>query len=377
MAEDGSVAHTEFDDGEIISEILARLPVKSVMRFRCVSKSWNTLISDPYFAKKHFRYAEMGITENSSRLLYSMDPPQSLDHEALKDLKDHRDGYFANRELDFPVMIPEFSNRYKSIVGCCNGLICFSVQGDDFILWNPCTRYSKLLPRTPLPVFNRHAFCGFGYDSANDDYKVLVGTKMCEEITIQVFALKTSSWKVLPITNALNISGRGFFLNGAFHWLTRVGPNRGNSRTILSFDLAEEKFHEMIPLPYDDDDGGFYGMTILRNCLCVFNFLVGRAGVSTIWLMKEYGVKQSWTQVIRCSKREIPKEYRLLFLQPICILENGELVGNDFRAGFLVLYDPKENTFKNVTRTHNELNCGAFVYRETLVSPVTGSVVDI
>ncbi|KAM5583987.1 hypothetical protein ABKV19_003718 [Rosa sericea] len=345
------------------------------MRFRCVSKSWNALISDPYFTKKHFRYAEMGITENSSRLLYSMDPPQSLDHEALKDLKDHRNGYFANRELDLPVMIPEYSNRYKSIVGCCNGLICFSVQGDDFILWNPCTRYSKMLPRTPLPVFNRQVFCGFGYDSATDDYKVIVGTKMDEEIKFQVFTLKTSSWKVLRISNALNISGPGFFLNGALHWLVRVEPNPGNSRAILSFDLAEEEFHEMIPLPYDDVD--FEGMTILRNCLCVVDSFIGRDGVSTIWLMKEYGVKQSWTQVIRCSRKDFPKEYRHVFVKPICILEKGELLFHDWRAGFLVLYDPKENTFKNVTKTHDRLRCGTLVYRETLVSPVTGSVVDI
>ncbi|XP_062015711.1 F-box/kelch-repeat protein At3g06240-like [Rosa rugosa] len=367
-AEEGGVckrAHTEFDDGEIIAEILARLPVKCVMRFRCVSKWWNSLISDPYFTKKHLRYAEMGITENSSRLLYSMDPPQSLDHEALKDLKDHSDVYFANRELGLPVMLAGYANCYKIIVGSCNGLICIFVEGVDFILWNPCTGYSKLLPRTPLPVFNPRGCCnsGFGYDSANDDYKVLVGTKeMGEENSIQVFTLKTSSWKVLPITNALNISGRGLFFNGALHWLNR--------QTILSFNLVEDKFHQMIPLPYDDDDDAYFrGMMIHGNCLCVSH--VGRDGLNAIWLMKEYGVKQSWTQVIK-----FPTAYFQACLWPICILESGELLVNIGRTGFLVLYDPKENTFKNVTKIH-ELNCGALVYRGTLVSPATGSVIDI
>ncbi|XP_062014048.1 F-box/kelch-repeat protein At3g06240-like [Rosa rugosa] len=367
------------EDGDIISEILARLPVKSLMRFRCVSKSWSALISDPYFTKKHLSYTEMGITENSSRLLYSLDPPQSLDHEALKDLKDHRDGYFANRELDLPVMIPGSSNRYKRIVGCCNGLICILVEQVDFMLWNPCTRYSNVLPRTKFPSYfpkfnSRNVFCGFGYDSATDDYKVIMGTRNCKQI--QIFTLKTSSWKVLPLTNALDMSGTaGLLLNGSLHWLAEPQPNAGNRQTILSFDLVEEKFREMIPLPHHD--AYFQGMTILRNYLCVFELLVGRDRVNTIWLMKEYGVKQSGTQVIMCSKKVMPQEYRHVFMQPICILENGELLVNDWRAGFLVLYDPKENTFKNVTKTHDQLRCGALVYRETLVSPVTGSVVDI
>ncbi|MCI34852.1 F-box/kelch-repeat protein, partial [Trifolium medium] len=40
---------------ELIVEILSKLPVKSLMQFQCVCKSWKSLISDPNFAKKHLR----------------------------------------------------------------------------------------------------------------------------------------------------------------------------------------------------------------------------------------------------------------------------------------------------------------------------------
>ncbi|XP_014502889.1 F-box/kelch-repeat protein At3g23880-like [Vigna radiata var. radiata] len=42
-----------FFPDDLIIEILSWLPLKSVMRFKCVSKSWNSLIIDPYFVKLH------------------------------------------------------------------------------------------------------------------------------------------------------------------------------------------------------------------------------------------------------------------------------------------------------------------------------------
>ena len=37
---------------ELLVEILCRLPVRSVCRFKCLSRSWRKLISDPDYRKK-------------------------------------------------------------------------------------------------------------------------------------------------------------------------------------------------------------------------------------------------------------------------------------------------------------------------------------
>ena len=38
---------------EVIYEILTWLPVKSLIQFRCVSKSWNSIITNPIFITTH------------------------------------------------------------------------------------------------------------------------------------------------------------------------------------------------------------------------------------------------------------------------------------------------------------------------------------
>ncbi|KAM3396433.1 hypothetical protein P3S68_005439 [Capsicum galapagoense] len=54
-------------------DVLFRLPVKSLVRFRCVSKSWKTLISDEYFKAKHCNHAK-----NNKKLLIAQMFPDDV-----------------------------------------------------------------------------------------------------------------------------------------------------------------------------------------------------------------------------------------------------------------------------------------------------------
>ncbi|XP_062027295.1 F-box/kelch-repeat protein At3g06240-like isoform X2 [Rosa rugosa] len=351
------------------------------MRFRCVCKSWRALISDSYFVKKHLSYGERGITESAHRLIFMLDPPLALDYEALKSMEDYEalesmkdddcGAQFAVTQLDFPVTksIPDYG--YRVFVGSCNGLVCVEVGFEAIMLWNPCTRDSKVLPKPPRVINSKFTYCfyGFGYDSSSDDYKVIRGFAdyLAKKIMIHIFSLKTGSWRTVEdIDYVTLITQQGLFLNGALHWLYNLPE--GGSR-ILSFDLEAEKFHKTIPLPYDD---WFFDLLIHKNCLCVLACPT-RTNTFNIWMMKEYGVKESWTEVLQFSLEKYAAHYDDFrsYFTPVCILENGVVLIDEMGEGqhLMVLSNLKDKEFKHVVEVAMNLEFKAVIYRETLVSP--------
>jgi len=99
---------------ELIAEVLSFLSVKSLMRLKCVSKSWKYLISEPYFAKLHLNRT----TQNAVRTIVSYDAYftsyKAVSFTVFPLLKNPaRDPYYQLTDKDC---------RY--IVGSCNGLLC-------------------------------------------------------------------------------------------------------------------------------------------------------------------------------------------------------------------------------------------------------------
>ncbi|WVY90914.1 hypothetical protein V8G54_036428 [Vigna mungo] len=50
-----AISSAEILPNEVIAEILSWLPAKTLIRFRCVSKTWNSLIINSYFVKLHHK----------------------------------------------------------------------------------------------------------------------------------------------------------------------------------------------------------------------------------------------------------------------------------------------------------------------------------
>ncbi|GAU41604.1 hypothetical protein TSUD_196740 [Trifolium subterraneum] len=266
---------------ELIIQILLRLPVKSLVRFKCVCKSWFSLISDPHFANSHF---QLSSGKHTSRiLLMSTSTPResrSIDFEAPS-LDD--DSASVSRNLNF---MPFQSYLHIEIKGSCRGFLLLHCYGQhwiyDIYLWNPSTGFHKNIPLSPsASKLEDNYFYGFGYDHSTDDY--LLVTMSSEDsynqlsvLHLEFFSLRANTWKEIEGTqfSYSNImdneepTSAGFLFNGAIHWFA-YRPDLGEN-VIVAFDLMEKKLFNM-HLPDDFDRGldGF-GLWVFGESLCIW-----------------------------------------------------------------------------------------------------------
>ncbi|KAL6137136.1 hypothetical protein ACLB2K_062431 [Fragaria x ananassa] len=349
----------EVDD--IVVEILSRLPVKSLLRFRSVCKSWRALISDSYFVKKHLGHA-FTDTSYSFRLVFLNARPRTVDLQG-SEVHDHI------RQQDS--FAEDILGRSR-ILGSCNGLICLQemmfdgIYRDDIFIWNPSTRATKKVPKHKFTKGSRR-FYGFGYDANTEDYKLIVGDSnhVADETKFGIFTLKTGSWRTVEDFQFVNLDGQGCFANGALHWL----DSKYNFTRIISFDLAKEKCEQLCRIVC----GTMFttGIGSIRNCLCYYTYSTIRSMPMTIWVMSEYGKDKPWTKLMNIPTHIVPYK---MSLTPTQMLENGEVLmildGKE-----CVVYNPKENKYRTVFQTSAIFRRSPVVlYLDTLVSPEFGSL---
>ncbi|KAK9949278.1 hypothetical protein M0R45_004811 [Rubus argutus] len=295
---------------DIIVQILYRLPVKPLIRFRCVSKRWSSIVSNPQFAKSQFKFASERKILGPKLLVSTSSQLESLDLQTPSFGDDS-----SLRKLTCPFKEP---GRAVKIVSSCNGMVFVVAHDfhDTSYIWNPST---GLLFKLPYPGFDSKRVgsrpvlprCGFGYVSATDDYKVVaVGSLGNSTVSVDIFSSKANSWKRIKsqphFSEEYCIKGRGTFSNEALHWL--VDTSTDDKSAIIAFDLVEEKFREMPLHLLKQDEAGcyFFGEmgVVSGGRLCVASNYVDYSywcEIIQLWVMMEYDVCESWTKLVKLA----------------------------------------------------------------------------
>ncbi|KAI3889371.1 hypothetical protein MKX03_024462 [Papaver bracteatum] len=295
-------------------------------------------------------------------------------------------------EIDIPW---ENKNPNSLFIGSCNGLLCVdfdytSISGDEILFWNPSTHEYKKILKPPVRDGRLDDIVyGFGYDQKIDDYKlirVVSYSRYDTDSEVLVYTLGTNSWKKnenIPYNvSAAMVSTKPS--NGALHWVAKKGTNMMDpteaAKVIVSFDIAEELIKEIqMPscFPAIVEDLGVLGEDLFLSVDDV------RGNKFDVWVMKEYGVADSWTKFLSVSKAQTNwlsskanfwfniQELEWVSLTPLQLFnKNGEILfrvtcflGDDIESS-LVSYDPKNG---KVSRISNVRDIPDFFYAETYV----------
>ncbi|XP_050363263.1 F-box protein CPR1-like [Argentina anserina] len=336
-----------------------------------VCKAWNDIIhSQEFIEAQHYR----SMKTNGPRTILLL-KRNSYKPDKRISLSVCFDRVVSKSDV-LPVRITQPLQHFDEkafMVGYCNSLVCIRYSNsisnaETLVVWNPSIQRFKRIPFTPVELpaewadnqkrFPKIAY-GFGYDSINDDYKLVRVVQFTKDddvvgSEVKIYSIKSNSWKKvqsLPCTKGLRMyftTSRLSYLNGALHLLMFGLSDENRIPVIVSLDLATEMYDEF-PTPtvcyYKkllvlEVFGGYLGVCLRPYPPATF------IDQSDVWIMKKYGVTATWTRLYTIEKDDMPLQtYK--YCKPLLFSETREVVLLE-RGGMLWWYDFERKGFEMV-----------------------------
>ena len=280
--------------GNVISDILSRLPVKTIIHCKCVCKKWRDYVSDSYFVNLHLSRSPAGVMIRHNCQPEDFTYNRVDEPRILKWLEIEREGDDTRLHHDHVTSVdlnlePTFHNSSLLQVGSVDGLVClwqFYNRHDNTYICNPITREYMILPRQRYYGEDKYATIvyGFGVGLLTKEYKVIgifhtdlqsyVTSVRPRLIEAEIYTLGTGQWRSLGhVPYWLTDFHNGPFLNGCVHWTIR---DDDSPEGLYAFDFDNETFH-LFPSPPSKE---IYGnireqsLGVLKGCYVSVNHLL-------------------------------------------------------------------------------------------------------
>ncbi|XP_026429251.1 F-box/kelch-repeat protein At3g06240-like [Papaver somniferum] len=349
-----AIAEMIYFPEDILKEIFLRLPGRSLLRFRCVSKSFCTLIDNPSFRSMNH---ELSYSRNNPSFMFceaKRNKIYTIDYKSVSSLlPSSTTCEFTTNHMNYPL---KFQDCEVVFLSSCNGLVWIHLRKTgghekEYYIWNPATEVYKSIPM-PREVKSLRRGYGFCYDYRTEDYKlvrvVVDWASKCSDV--DVYTVSSNSWKTTQII-PYNIYYQGYcgvLFCGALHWLMRTF-GRDSTHVLVCFDIVNKRFEEVAlpetPMPYPEEpleaDMLDLGIGVLGGCICLIYRFFG-VGVD-VWMMQEYGVRKSWTKSFSITHESITSS---IYLELMWSFKNYKILwGIDY--GF-ILYDSNNKIFREM-----------------------------
>ncbi|XP_022020041.1 F-box protein At5g07610 [Helianthus annuus] len=226
---------------DLLTEILIRLPVTSILGFKSVSKHWRLLLSQKHFTQRYDKLSKSpGFFASNKYVPFDVENPNTPPFRSL-------DPYFDRSGFD--------------ILQSCNGLLLCSpdlgpkghIAAPKYYVFNPTTKQLATIPPLlgGLKVHKTIRFMGLAYHQTDCPHYKLVCIRFLEcfgefleLFQLQTYSSDTGKWKIsVESFHAIKPAFfyQGVYWNGAVFW----GPYYQN---YLYFKLDVEQL-QTLPLP--------------------------------------------------------------------------------------------------------------------------------
>ncbi|KAF8013809.1 hypothetical protein BT93_I1613 [Corymbia citriodora subsp. variegata] len=323
---------------DILMEIFLRPSIRPLGRSRCVCKLWKSFLTKPPFIKVYLK---------RSIKLHKFDVLKyDLDNFSIVQICYSHE----NQLLDLDISFLEDDKKFK-LVGSHNGIVCLSTfdcenpHRSKIFLWNPSTGENIALPQ---PIFHVSNLVGFGFNPTSghpDDFIVVNMNIYFEQhpnytSLVDVYSFKRNCWKqlgnIFPPSLIQHLGNQAIFKN-FICWCSCFCLNHGTVTSLILFDVVNDVFREIVLLdmmPLEEKhisslDGWLSLIThnsSTRQC--------------EVWIMKEFGVRESWTN----SMRYWPVGF--VYSREVFFVKSTQ-VGSLFESpNYLVLYSLQNEKFE-------------------------------
>uniref|UniRef100_M1AK39 Class S F-box protein n=2 Tax=Solanum tuberosum TaxID=4113 RepID=M1AK39_SOLTU len=364
---------------DVIIHILLRLPVKFILRFKCVSKTFYTLIQSSNFINLHFNRTTISTYNNILlKRSFKEDIQRFKAIFSFISTTGNDNPKFVYPDLDVPYTISVISVDNDLLIDSRHGLIAL-MNPETTILYNVSTRNYILLPPSPFDIpkgfYESIESGGFGFDSVVNDFKVFRISEVFKEDgygyiedgkkKVEVYEVGIDIWRELDHVNNQQLPtlcwlNSSVSFKGVYHWIAFF---EGEDK-ILCLDMTTEIFRNMqIPDSGNYYNGTLHSLLLLNESLsllcypCEESLVDPTTSLMEIWIMKDYNIYESWIRKFTIiglptdSPLAVWKDYILLFQS---------------KSGYLMSFDLHSNEIKEVNIHGCKKSMRAINYKECL-----------
>lgn len=197
---------------DLLIEFLLFFPAKSLVKFKVVSKKWRSVISSPFFCRRHILHPSRRLQKTQSSFLLGLsDGPQFFLCNPT-----------TRRLSPVPLLVKSGSVR---ILQSCNGLLFLKCRDTGYrdrnyyLVVNPTTAQQRDL--SPLPHGASRSALYLIFDpSLSPHYKVVCFDYMANSTRFQLYDSETQKWRLGGETTDTTLGFRnGIYSDGGICFL--------------------------------------------------------------------------------------------------------------------------------------------------------------